>query len=205
MVDVEKILLNLDVSLTAQRSDEVQGYCPMHEKRTGKEDHNPSWWINTNTGAHICFSCGYKGNIYTLVADIKGIDYFDAKDYINEGAEIPLDSLMKRIKELPQYVAADEPIAADEAVLVPANEPMSPTDEPPTDSEQILLLFYDNSQMYVRTNAVMEIFPDEEGMHDTKKELLSTFTWFQSPIIFFSLTLTHNKFYSGILPPILKQ
>ena len=69
-------------------------------------------------------------------------------------------------------VAADEPIAADEAVLVPANEPMSPTDEPPTDSEQILLLFYDNSQMYVRTNAVMEIFPDEEGMNDTKKELL---------------------------------
>jgi hypothetical protein len=69
-------------------------------------------------------------------------------------------------------VPANEPVAADEAVLLPANEPMSPTDKPPTDSEQILLLFYDNSQMYVRTNAVMEIFPDEEGMHDTKKELL---------------------------------
>lgn len=123
MVDVEKILLNLDVSLTAQRGDEVQGYCPMHEKRTGKEDHNPSWWINTNTGAHICFSCGYKGNIYTLVADIKGIDYFDAKDFINEGAEIPLDSLMKRIKELPQYVAAEEPIIMSEARLAVYTDP----------------------------------------------------------------------------------
>ena len=123
MVDIEKVLLNLDISLTAQRGDEVQGYCPMHEKRTGKEDHNPSWWINTNTGAHICFSCGYKGNIYTLVADIKGMDYFDAKDFINEGAEVPLDSLMKRIKELPQYVAAEEPIIMSEARLAVYTDP----------------------------------------------------------------------------------
>jgi DNA primase len=117
MVDIEKVLLNLDLSLTAQRGEEVQGYCPMHEKRTGKEDHNPSWWINTVTGAHICFSCGYKGNVYTLVADLKGMDYFDAKDFIAEGAEVPLDSLLKRIKELPQYVAAEEPIIMSEARL----------------------------------------------------------------------------------------
>lgn len=124
MVDIEKVLLNLDVSLTAQRGDEVQGYCPMHKARTGKEDHNPSWWINTNTGAHICFSCGYKGNVYTLVADIKGIDYFDAKDFINEGAEVPLDALMKRIKELPQYVpAAEEPIIMSEARLAVFTDP----------------------------------------------------------------------------------
>ena len=80
MVDVEKVLLSLDIPLVSQRGEEVQGLCPMHKARTGKEDHNPSWWINSVTGAHICFSCGYKGNVYTLVADIKGIDYFDAKD-----------------------------------------------------------------------------------------------------------------------------
>ena len=153
MVDVEKVLLNLDVSLTAQRGDEVQGYCPMHKARTGKEDHNPSWWINTNTGAHICFSCGYKGNIYTLVADIKGIDYFDAKDFINEGAEIPLDSLMKRIKELPQYVAADEPIIMSEARLAVYTDP--PENElrkrfiKPSDAKHHNILWDDNNSAWI--------------------------------------------------------
>lgn len=117
MVDIEKILLNLDLPLHSQRGVEVNGLCPMHKKRTGKEDHSPSWWINTESGAHICFSCGYKGNIYTLVADIKGISYFDAQDYIGESAEIPLDALMRRIKDLPQYVQPEESIPMSEARL----------------------------------------------------------------------------------------
>ena len=117
MIDVEKVLLNLDLALTAQRGDEVQGYCPMHKDRTGKEDHHPSWWINTLTGAHICFSCGYKGNVYTLVGDLKGIDYFDARDFVNQQAELPLDSLMKRIKELPEYIAPADEIGMSEARL----------------------------------------------------------------------------------------
>jgi DNA primase len=117
MVDVERVLLSLDVPLVAQRGEEVQGLCPMHKARTGKEDHNPSWWINSVTGAHICFSCGYKGNVYTLVADLKGIDYFDAKDYVNSSQELDVDVLLKRIRELPQYVPAEEPIAMSEARL----------------------------------------------------------------------------------------
>lgn len=108
MIDVERVLLSLDIPLYAQRGIEVNGLCPMHKKRTGKEDHNPSWWINSESGAHICFSCGYKGNLYTLVADVKGIDYLDAKDYVNDKEEMPIDALMKRIKELPQYVVPEE-------------------------------------------------------------------------------------------------
>jgi DNA primase len=104
MIDVEKVLLSLDVTLVAQRGDEVQGLCPMHKARTGSEDHNPSWWINTVTGVHFCFSCGYKGNVYTLVSDVKGIDYFDAKDFVEQDSEIAVDVLLKRIRELPQYI-----------------------------------------------------------------------------------------------------
>lgn len=118
MIDVEKILLFLELPLYAQRGSEVNGLCPMHKQRTGKEDRRPSWWINTETGAHICFSCGYKGNIYTLIANVKGIDYHDARDYIDDTAEKPIDSLMKRIKELPQYVQAEpEQIPMSEARL----------------------------------------------------------------------------------------
>jgi DNA primase len=123
VIDVEKVLLNLDLSLYAQRGAEVNGLCPMHKKRTGKEDHSPSWWINTESGAHICFSCGYKGNIYTLVADVKGISYFDAQDYIGEGAEVPLDALMRRIKDLPQYVQPEETIAMSEARMAVYTDP----------------------------------------------------------------------------------
>jgi len=119
VIDVEKVLLSLDLSLHAQRGTEVNGLCPMHKQRTGKEDRRPSWWINVETGAHICFSCGYKGNVYTLIADVKGIDYHDARDYIDDTAEKPIDSLMKRIKELPQYVQAEpEQIPMSEARLV---------------------------------------------------------------------------------------
>ena len=53
MIDVEKILLFLELPLHAQRGSEVNGLCPMHKQRTGKEDRRPSWWINTETGAHI--------------------------------------------------------------------------------------------------------------------------------------------------------
>jgi DNA primase len=112
VIDVEKVLLSLDLQLYAQRGVEVNGLCPMHKKRTGKEDNHPSWWINSDTGVHICFSCGYKGNIYTLVADVKGIDYLDAKEYIGEREEMPIDALMKRIKELPHYVQAEEEVIA---------------------------------------------------------------------------------------------
>ena len=120
---LEKILLFLEIPLHAQRGSEVNGLCPMHKARTGKEDHRPSWWINSETGAHICFSCGYKGNIYTLISDIKGIDYHDAREYIDDTAELPIDSLMKRIKELPQYVVAEETIPMSEARLAVYGEP----------------------------------------------------------------------------------
>jgi len=124
MIDVERVLLSLDISLTAQRGDEVQGLCPMHKARTGKEDVHPDWWINSVTGVHFCFSCGYKGNIYTLVADVKGMDYFDAKDYIDSSETLPVDVLLRRIRELPQYVPhAEEVIEMSEARLAVFTDP----------------------------------------------------------------------------------
>jgi len=124
VIDIERVLLSLDLSLYAQRGAEVNGLCPMHKKRTGKEDNHPSWWINSETGAHICFSCGYKGNVYTLVSDVKGIDYHEAREYVNDKEDMPIDSLMKRIKELPQYVQAEpDVVPMSEARLAVYTEP----------------------------------------------------------------------------------
>ena len=123
VVDVERVLASLDLTLTAQRGSEIQGLCPMHKQRTGADDHNPSWWINSATGAHLCFSCGYKGNIFTLVGDLKGMDYFDAKDYVSQGSELDVDVLLKRIRELPQYISQEEDIEMSEARLVVYSTP----------------------------------------------------------------------------------
>jgi len=118
VIDVEKTLLSLDLKLYSQRCAEVQGLCPMHKERTGKEDHNPSWWINTETGAHICFSCGYKGNVYTLVKDLTGMTLTGAKAFIREKTHSPIDHLMKRLQDLPQYISpSDEAIGMSEANL----------------------------------------------------------------------------------------
>jgi DNA primase len=122
-VDIEKTLLSLDLSLYAQRGAEVNGLCPMHKERTGKEDTHPSWWINTETGAHICFSCGYKGNIYTLVKDMLGVTLTGAKEFIKGKSGAPIDSLMKRLQELPQYIQAEEPIGMSEARLAVYTDP----------------------------------------------------------------------------------
>lgn len=61
------------------RGSEFVGHCPMHEKRTGRMDANPSWSINTDTGLFNCFSCGYRGSILTLIADLKGVGLDEAK------------------------------------------------------------------------------------------------------------------------------
>ena len=116
-MDVEKVLLNLDVSMVAQRGNEVNGLCPMHKARTGSDDHSPSWWVNLETGVHLCFSCGYKGNMYTLVRDLKGMDHFDIQDFLKEKSEVPLDTLLQRLRDLPQYVTPEEPIGMSEARL----------------------------------------------------------------------------------------
>lgn len=116
-MDVEKVLLNLDVSMVAQRGNEVNGLCPMHKTRTGSDDHSPSWWVNLETGVHLCFSCGYKGNMYTLVRDLKGMDHFDIQDFLKEKSEVPLDTLLQRLRDLPQYVTPEEPIGMSEARL----------------------------------------------------------------------------------------
>lgn len=87
--EMERVLERLEIKPINIRGSEILALCPGHKEITGKEDHNPSWWINAETGAHICFSCGFKGNIWALIAtaqnlkDANGfLDYADAKDWL---------------------------------------------------------------------------------------------------------------------------
>lgn len=87
--EMENVLERLNIEPVQTRGSEILALCPGHKEITGKEDHNPSWWINSETGAHICFSCGFKGNIWSLIATVQGLkdangflDYADAKDWL---------------------------------------------------------------------------------------------------------------------------
>lgn len=78
MIDVLSTVESLGIDGQI-RGDEFVGHCPMHQQRTGRQDANPSWSINTDTGLFICFSCGYRGSIITLIADLKGVGFDEAK------------------------------------------------------------------------------------------------------------------------------
>ena len=70
---VVNVLVDLGIT-SIEQGDELWAQCPQHKERTGREDKNPSWSINKDTGAHFCFSCGYKGSLHNLVRDLRGDD-----------------------------------------------------------------------------------------------------------------------------------
>lgn len=128
--DVQQALLRMGI-LVEERNSELTGYCPMHLERTGKEDHNPSWSMNTETGVHHCFSCGYKGTLLTLVAEVRELktdwgrlDFEAAKDWLRSNVEIDFELLSKQLEEMRNtYVYMPKPIEMSEARLAVFSAP----------------------------------------------------------------------------------
>ena len=122
--DIAEVLLRLGIDAT-QRNDEFVGFCPMHLERTGREDHNPSWSVNVETGVHHCFSCGYKGTLLTLVAELNEFitewDRYDleaAKAWLRQSIEVDFDALAKQLEELRNaYISLPKPVEMSEGRL----------------------------------------------------------------------------------------
>jgi len=70
--DIAGVLTQLGVTVKRVGEKEISGCCPVHASRTGKEDRSPSWSMNANTGLWICYSCGAKGTLSTLVSELTG-------------------------------------------------------------------------------------------------------------------------------------
>jgi len=121
---VEGVLLTLGVE-TTQRGDELLGLCPMHLERTGREDNNPSWSMNAETGVHHCFSCGYKGTLLTLVGEIKEfttqwgrVDFDAAKDWLRGNIEVNFEYLARQLEDARNsYIPIPAPVGMSEARL----------------------------------------------------------------------------------------
>lgn len=133
-VDIETVLAELDIDFDV-RGNEACGICPMHLQRTGKPDHSPSWWINLETGQHICFSCQYKGGLLQLICDVKELtveswgniresDYASARIWLSQIADISPDKLAIALKTVPSFVSSQEPaIPMSEARLAVFTDP----------------------------------------------------------------------------------
>jgi DNA primase len=129
MYDIPLTLTALGVDFT-DHGNEALALCPLHYERTGKEDNNPSWWINLDTGLHTCFSCGYKGNLLQLICDIKGFyfngsyDYRAAEAWLSVAAEISIEDLQAALKAMPSYINEfAKPLEMSEARLAVFVEP----------------------------------------------------------------------------------
>ena len=122
---VKSILANLSIEIERERPNELIALCPGHELRTGSADNDPSWSINTETGLHHCFSCGYKGNLLTLVAEQKEfytqwdrLDLEGAKEWLRQNSTIDLPTLIKQMEEIKDsYIAIPKPVPMSEARL----------------------------------------------------------------------------------------
>lgn len=63
-----------------ERGNECQGLCPAPDH----DDSSPSWSVNTDTGQHNCFSCGFKGTFVHLVVSVTGLGWSDAALYVRQ-------------------------------------------------------------------------------------------------------------------------
>lgn len=133
-VDIESVLVELGIDFDV-RGNEANGLCPMHYERVGRRDNSPSWWINLETGQHICFSCHYSGGLLHLVCDVKGFfieswgdlhdpDYTSAKVWLANVAQISPERLAQALTDMPRFAQSyDKPIEMSDARLAVYSDP----------------------------------------------------------------------------------
>jgi Toprim-like len=68
---VEYALEALGVEIVGASGDEIQCYCPVHHLTRGRQQSHPRFYMNAESGAALCFTCGWRGNLARLVSDLE--------------------------------------------------------------------------------------------------------------------------------------
>jgi DNA primase len=121
--DMQSVLERLGMEVVSVRGLEIQSHCPAHEERTGHVDRNPSWWINSDTGAFICFSCQYKGALLSLICSVNNLkteygelDFSAAEHWLKE-SDIDVESTIKRLDKINKLKEQEEDILISNSYL----------------------------------------------------------------------------------------
>ncbi len=67
-----------------------KGKCPFHNEKT------PSFFVSPARGNYYCFGCGVKGDIFTFVQELEGVDFLGALKLLAEKAGVVLEQLPQR-------------------------------------------------------------------------------------------------------------
>ena len=70
--NLAETLQSLGVEIKRVGDKEITGKCPVHIRTVGREDRSPSWSMNATTGLWICFSCGARGSLSSLLWELAG-------------------------------------------------------------------------------------------------------------------------------------
>jgi DNA primase len=118
--EMTEFLDQIGIEVIDVRGSELKAKCPGHFERTGKDDRNPSWSINAETGVHRCWSCDFKGTLRFLVAYTSGIDIDEVDEQLDKinGADTHwLSNRLAKVDEKPEQGALPEPIEESEMSL----------------------------------------------------------------------------------------
>lgn len=101
-LDLYTVLAQAGVDHLHEGAKEISASCPMHEIRTGKPDSSPSWSISRTNYRHLCYSCGYKGNLTSLLVDLTGAAPVDLEQALQEQS---LLRQWEQVREQPEQLA----------------------------------------------------------------------------------------------------
>lgn len=86
--DIAHVLQTVGVELIRIGDREITGRCPVHIRTVGREDRSPSWSISATTGLWICFSCGARGTLSSLLRELAGDESISAQQFlVNAGMQ----------------------------------------------------------------------------------------------------------------------
>lgn len=86
--DIAHVLQTAGVDIHRIGDREITGRCPVHVRTVGREDRSPSWSISSVTGLWICFSCGARGTLSSLLRELSGDEGISAQQFlVNAGMQ----------------------------------------------------------------------------------------------------------------------
>jgi hypothetical protein len=111
--DIEAVLDEAGVRVTKVTDTRIWAFCPVPDRHAGGVDNHPSWSMNPITGAHLCFSCGYRGSLRMLLEDLTGEFPRDLMFDIGAAASRRLIESIKQKEEEPEEIVPDHPYVSE--------------------------------------------------------------------------------------------